>query len=108
MTEEVPNGDPNASPEGESLDVLFKVLKGTVYNKVQGRSAKLESLEKSLSALGDAARRIVNKETPRTEADLLAEVTAKASEAAFNRLEELIQPLVETVGRLEARKREED
>lgn len=117
MTEEAPLEDieeleeveNSSTPENEdSLDVLFQLLATLVHNKDLSRSEKLEGVTKCLASLETACTNIINKSTPQTPEDFVSEISKRAAEVAVERVSELLQPLMDSVSRLEARKREED
>ena len=99
------NGDQVVDPAPEkesSLDPLFGVLKTVVHNKDLDRTGKTAGAFECMKAIGAACDTIIDKETPRTEADVIAEITEAASKAAVDRIVEVIKPLAEKITVLEA------
>lgn len=91
------------APEKEgSLDALFGVLKTVVHNEDLDRAGKIASAFECLKTIGAACDTIITESTPRTEADIIAEITEAASKAAVDRIIEAIKPLAEKVTVLEA------
>jgi len=91
-----------APEEESSLDALFGVLKSVVHNKDLDRAGKIASAFECLKTIGAACDKIITETTPRTEADIVAEITEAASKAAVDRVIEAIKPLAEKVTLLEA------
>ena len=92
----------SASEEESSLDPLFGVLKTVVHNKDLDRAGKVAGAFECMKAIGAACDTIITESTPRTEADIVAEITEAASKAAVEKIIEAIKPLVEKVTVLEA------
>jgi len=99
------NGDKvveTAPEEKSSLDALFEVLKSVVHSEDLDRKGKIAGSFECLRAMGAACDGIISENTPRTEADMVAEITEAASKAAVDRVIEAIKPLAEKVTVLEA------
>lgn len=86
--------------EGTSLDALFGVLKTVVHNGDLDRTGKIAGAFQCLKAIGAACDRIITESTPRTEADIIAEITEAASKAAVKEIIEAIKPLAEEISLL--------
>jgi len=91
------------APEKESsLDALFGVLKTVVRNEDLDRAGKVAGAFQCLKAISAACDRIIEESTPRTPADVIAEISEAASKAAFDKMIEAIKPLAEKITILEA------
>lgn len=90
--------------EADSLEALLGVLRSVVHNENLGRGEKLDAVNECLKSLESACQNIVNKSTPRSQEDLVAEITEKAAEAAVKEVSRLLEPLLEKITNLEARK----
>jgi len=102
-TEEKGDQVEETAPEEESsLDALFGVLKSVVHNKDLDRAGKIASAFECLKTIGAACDTIITESTPRTEADVITEITEAASKAAVKEIMEAIKPLAEKVTILEA------
>jgi len=88
--------------EGTSLDALFGVLKTVVRNEDLDRAGKVAGAFQCLKAISAACDRIIEESTPRTEADIIAEITEAASKAAVDKIIEVIKPLAEKITVMEA------
>jgi len=92
----------SAPEEGTSLDALFGVLKTVVRNEDLDRAGKVAGAYQCLKAISAACDRIIEESTPRTEADVIAEITEAASKAAVDKIIEVIKPLADKITVMEA------
>lgn len=91
----------DAPEEGTSLDALFGAYKSIVYSKELDRKGKIAGAYQCLKLIGTASDKIISETTPRSEADIVAEI-ADAVEGRFN---EAVKGMAERLAVLEAKQR---